>query len=301
MREQNRNRIKDNRLFDIINILLLLIILFIMIYPFWNVLVTSLSDPKSLALKGTTGFLPRGLSFEGYRLLIQEPTLPRYYLNTILYLVLGTVFKLFLSIITGYALSVRRFFLGKPIMILMVITMFIGGGLIPYFLLVRQLGMINSIWVMIIPGALDVYNCIVFKTFFQQLPGELYDAAAIDGANDIILLWKVVVPISKALIATFSIFAIVGYWNGWWDALLFLNKQEMHPIQMYLRKILVSMEMMAADTTGAASVRTGLESVSILRTVRSAAIVVTTLPIICVYPFFQKYFTKGVIVGSLKG
>jgi putative aldouronate transport system permease protein len=201
----------------------------------------------------------------------------------------------------GYVLSVRRYFAQKFVMIVMVITMFVSGGLIPYYVLIKALRGFDTIWVMVVPGAIEVFTCIIFRTFFKQLPTELKDSAFMDGANDVIILFMIYIPISKPLLATFAIFSVVGYWNSWFDALLFLRKIEMHPIQMFLRNLLIQM---MALTSGAGQMRTDVGGAEILertRIVRAASIVVTTLPIMLVYPFFQKYFTKGIIIGSIKG
>jgi putative aldouronate transport system permease protein len=294
-------RMNDEAVFNLCNYVFLCVVLFVMLYPFWNVLMTAFSAPKDLAEAGNVNFLPRGFSLYGYKELLLYNKLPRYFLNTVLYCVLGTFLRLLVAALTGYALSVKRFFARKVIMIAMVITMFISGGLIPNYILIKQLGGFDKIWVMVVPGALDVYTCIVFKTFFQQLPSELIDAAYIDGANDIKLLFRVVLPVSTALLATFAIFSIVSYWNEWFSALLYLRKTNMHPIQMFLRSLLVNMETLKVGV-GSSSVNVGGAEV-IMRThvVRAASIVITTLPIMLIYPFFQKYFTKGILVGSLKG
>lgn len=289
-----------DRVFIISNGIFLTIILVLMIYPFWNVVMTSFSDVNEISRHGGVNLLPRGFSTVGYRRLFQEKMLFRYYANTILYAGIGTMLCLLVSALTGYALSVPTFSLRRPIMILMVITMYVSGGLIPYYLWINQLGMLDTLWVMVIPGALNVYNCIVFKTFFQQIPSDMKEAAYLDGANDVQLLWYIVLPVSKALLATFAIFSVVSYWNGWFDAMIFLRDTSKYPIQNYLRNLLINMASLAADptTAQATQARTDTDTVKL---VRSAVIVVTTLPIMVIYPFFQKHFAKGVIVGSLKG
>ncbi|MDR1060570.1 MAG: carbohydrate ABC transporter permease [Clostridiales bacterium] len=294
-------RINGDSVFGFANYALLCAMLFVMLYPFWHVVMTSFSDIKALAETGNVGFLPKGLSLRGYRELLLYDRLPRYFANTFLYLALGTALRLFISAITGFAISVNRFFARKFVTIAMVVTMFVSGGLIPTYMLIRALNGFNTVWVMVVPAALDVYTCIVFKTFFQQLPGELKDASAIDGANDLVMLFRIVLPLSKALLATFAIFSIVGYWNEWFSALLYLRKAEMHPIQMFLRSLLVNMETMKSGASATSMNITGTEVLMNLKVVRSASIVVTTLPIVLIYPFFQKHFAKGIMVGSLKG
>ena len=300
---KSRNAVKmliSDRIFMVIVTSILLLVLFLMIYPFWNVFMTSISDQELLRTMGNVSFLPRGFSMEGYRLLFQNNMLLRYYANTVTYALTGTAFLLIVSSLTGYALSVKTFCLRKVMMTLMIITMYVSGGLIPSYLLIRKLGWFDTLWVMTVPGALSVYNCIVFKTFFQQIPDELKEAAFLDGANDLQLLIRIILPLSKALLATFAIFSIVGFWNGWFDALVYLRDTSRYPIQNYLRSLLVNMETLASDTMSKAASQARMTA-QVYRVVRGAAIVVTTLPIMMVYPFFQKYFAKGVIVGSLKG
>ena len=294
--------IDGDKAFGFANITLLTLILLTMLYPFWYVIIQSFSDPIRLGRMGNPNLLPRGFSLFGYIDLLQYKQFPRYVMNTVIYLTLGTIFRLLISSLAGYVLSVKRFKPGKVIMIAMVFTMFFGGGLIPTYILIRSLGWFNTVWVIVVPGALDVYACIVFKTFFQQLPGELKDAAEIDGANDPMMLFRIIVPVSKPLLATFAIFSIVAYWNDWWSALIYLRKTEMHPIQMLLRNLLVVGEAIKGQANAAGAVRyNAVEAIYKMQVTRSASIVVTTLPIMLIYPFFQKYFTKGIIVGSLKG
>ena len=279
-----------------------IVLLFVMLYPFWYVIMTSFSDPNKLAELGNVDFWPRGYSIIGYQELLLYKLFPRYIFNTIVYFTLGTILRLTIASLMGYVLSVNHFFARKFVMTLMVVTMFIGGGLIPYYVLIRSLKGLDTIWVMVVPGAIDVFTCIIFRTFFKQLPDELKDSAFIDGANDLVLLFRIILPISKPLLATFAIFSIVNYWNSWFDALLFLRKIEMHPIQMFLRNLIINMMTLTSGESGSIEYKiTGAEMLMRTRIVRSASIVVTTLPIMLVYPFFQKYFTKGIIIGSLKG
>ncbi len=298
---EKRNTIRmtrGDRVFTVVNMTLLILMCLIMVYPFWNTFMTAISDPLSLSQKGNVTFLPEGLSTEGFRILFREKFLPRYFLNTILYASLGTIFQLTVSTLTGFALSFKRFCLKKLVMALMLVTMYISGGLIPTYLLIRQLGWFDTVWVMTVPGAINVYNVIIFKTFFQQQPYELREAAYLDGATDLQLLTRVILPLSKALLATFAIFSIVGYWNSWFDALIYLRKNELYPIQNFMRSLVVNLQSLSTEMGGSNNVRIGTSTPKV---VRAAAIVLTTLPIMLIYPFFQKYFAKGIIVGSLKG
>jgi len=273
----------------------MLFVIFVMTYPFVYVVSMSFSDSSQLLINGNVLLLPRGFSVAAYEVLLKNSNILRYYLNSIIYAIGHTFFILLISSLTGYALSIRSFFARRVILILMTITMFISGGLVPYYLLIRNLGLVNNVLVMMIPSAINVWYCILFRTFFQQLPASLRESAFIDGANDFIILFKIILPVSKAMMATFAVFALVGSWNDWFTALLFLHKNELHPVQMLLRKMLVNLDLNNINTRDLKMI------VKDTRTVRCAAIVITIVPIICVYPFFQKYFTKGVLVGSLKG
>ena len=295
-----KKRLNSDTIFSFFNLFFLLIVLFLMLYPFWYVVMTSFSDAGRILKEGNVILWPRGFSLDGYKQLLMYKALPQYFINTLIYVVLGTLLRIIVASLAGYSLSVKRFVAGKFIMIAMVITMFISGGLIPTYMLIKSLNGFDTIWVMVIPGAIDVYTCIVFKTFFQQLPGELKDAAEIDGANDLLMLTRIILPVSKPLLATFAIFAIVGYWNEWFSALLYLNSKSMHPIQMFLRNLLVSMQTIASES-GSAGKIVSMDALIKARIVRMCSIVVSTLPIILIYPFFQRFFTKGIIVGSLKG
>jgi ABC-type sugar transport system, permease component len=290
--------LKRYDLFDVCNITFLVITITLLLYPFIYVFSTSLSEASLLVRDGNVNLFPRGFSLQAYVTLLDNSKLLNYYLNSVMYAVLSAVFVILISSLTGYALSVKSFFAAKPIMVLMVITMFFNGGLIPYYMLIRDLHGIDKIWVMFIPGAINVWNCIIFKTFFQQLPSSLKEAAFMDGANDIYILFKIILPISKPLIATFAVFSLIATWNEWFTPLLFFNNPDLQPAQMLLRKILVEMDAMAVQQAG---LNNAVALQQDTRAVKAAAIVITSLPIVCVYPFFQKYFTKGILVGSLKG
>jgi putative aldouronate transport system permease protein len=286
---------KRDKLFGILNTVFLAFVILVMTYPFIYVLSMSFSDSDQLLVDGSVVLLPRGFSVAAYKVLIDNSDIFTYYLNSIVYAAGSTVFVLLISSLTGYALSVTTFFARKVIMVLMTITMFIGGGLVPYYILIKNLGMVNTIWVMMVPSAINVWNCILFKSFFQQIPPSMRESAFIDGANDFVILFKIILPLSKAMLATFAVFALVGSWNDWFTALLFLHKEKMYPVQMLLRKMLVNLDLNNINTRALKMI------VKDTRTVRCAAIVITVAPIVCVYPFFQKYFTKGIMIGAIKG
>ena len=202
----------------------------------------------------------------------------------------------------AYPLTVKEFKGKKLINVLLLITMFFGGGLIPSYLNIRNLGMLNTLWVMIIPGCVSAWNVIMFVNFFNTIPDSLRESATIDGAGHLRILVFIVIPLSKALLATVSLFTIVGYWNDYFTALIYLTDSDKMPIQIFLRKIMISMDITQGNTSSGSDMSRMLDMVNANpRTVKAAAAILTMLPILCVYPFLQKYFAKGVMIGAVKG
>jgi putative aldouronate transport system permease protein len=286
-------------LFDVANITILTLLSVAFIYPLYNTLVISFSE--STAMLRTTGILllPAGFSLKSYQFLFSDPLLLRYYLNTVYYAGTGTFLMLLVTSLMAYPMVYRQFVGKKLITVIMVITMFFGGGLIPYYILIKQLRMADTLWVMIVPNAISAWNMILFRTFFQEIPPSLRESAMIDGASHFRILFTIILPLSKPLLATFALFSLVGQWNDFFTALLFLNDRREWPVQMMLRKLLV-----LVDFTDIQNRVMGFELWSKYvssRTLKCAAVIVTVAPILCVYPFMQKYFVKGVLVGSIKG
>ncbi len=279
--------------FRILNTLLMLVVCVIMLYPFWYVVVCSLS---SLQHVQTTTFIlwPDGLHWDAYLQVFRDDMIPRAYLNTIIITVGGTLLSMLLTIIGAFCLS-RKDLPGKKAMTMFVVfTMLFNGGLIPTYLLVRSLGMLNSLSSLIFPTAISTYNMIILRNFFSSVPDSLAEAATIDGASQRTYMLKILLPLSGAAIATITLFYAVDYWNSYFNSLIYITKRELLPMQAILRQALMTSEfetMMFDD-----AVQT-LPS----EMLKDAMIVVTALPIICVYPFIQRYFVKGVMVGSLKG
>lgn len=287
------------QVFDVFNVIFMALIALVMILPMVHVFSISFSEGQE-SIKGGFFFYPHGFNLEGYKTIFKDPLLVRSYGNTILYVVGNTLFTLVFTAMTAYPLSVAGFRLKKFVTIFLTITMFISGGTIPTYILMRNLKLVNTIWVMMIPFCVGAYNVILFRTFFQGIPPALREAAIIDGASEMRVLFNIILPSSKAIFATIGLFTIVGKWNSWFDALIYLNAETMYPLQMILRKILFntdsSMKNMDPITRQLFSTNkvTG-------QNIKMAAIIVTTLPILCVYPFVQKYFVKGVFVGTIKG
>lgn len=289
---------RGERIFRCVNNLIMLLLMLITLYPMLYVLFASLSDPTEFGK--VTGILwkPAGFSLRGYIAVLQSENIWLGFRNTIFYVIVGTCCSMVITILGAYPLS-RKFMLKKPIMMLTVFTMFFGGGMIPTFLVVQSLGITNTVWAMIVPGMLSVYNMIVLRTSFQSIPEDLYESAAIDGASHLTMLARIALPLSKASLATITLFYAVGKWGEWYNALVYLQKRrDLYPLQMFLRELLVKQENM--DALLSSSVGVTADSVLLQEIIKYATIIVTTVPILLVYPFLQKYFVKGVLVGSVK-
>lgn len=281
--------------FDVILVILMILLSAIFIYPLLNMLALSFSDSQEL--KSLPVYLmPKGFSLESYKALLNDSRTILYYWNTIQYAAVGTVIMLLTTSLMAYPLSIPSMRGRKLVSILLTITMFFGGGLIPYYVTIMQLGMIDSFWVMVIPGAISAYNVIVFKTFFMSIPESLRESAGLDGAGHFRILFQIILPLSKAVIATFALFSIVGYWNDYMTALLYLRDDTKYPIQLLMRRLLVLMDYKDASTAQLLKDYRAISS----RTTKAAATIITVVPVLCVYPFMQKHFAKGVLVGSIK-
>ena len=282
--------------------LILTVALVIVAYPLIYILSASISNPTIVAA-GEMWLLPKDITFEGYRRVFQDSSIWNGYLNTVIYTVVGTLVNLVVTLPAAYALS-RRDFVGRNLfMILFIVTMFFGGGLVPTYLVVRSLGLVDSMWALILPGATSVWNLIVCRTFFQSsIPRELQEAAEIDGCSNFRLYFRIILPLSTALIAVMALFFGVGHWNNYFSAMIYLNQQEKYPLQLVLRQILVLQQMSAQAGTIDATMATSLNNkAEVAALVKYAVIIVATLPIIAVYPFLQRYFVQGVMIGSVKG
>ncbi|MDI6619306.1 MAG: carbohydrate ABC transporter permease [Clostridiales bacterium] len=286
----------EDRIYNIINIILATLVLCITLYPFLYVIVASLSSPESVN-SGSVWLFPIGINLNAYNVVLKDKQIWSGYFNTIWYTLIGTVINLIMTTLAAYPLSRRTFNGRRIIMPIIAFTMFFGGGMIPTYILIKNLGMLDSRWVMVIPGAISTWNLIIMRSFFENIPESLHEAAIIDGANDLYILVRIVVPLSKPVMAVMTLFYAVGHWNSFFDALLYLNSSQLYPLQMILRKVLIqfdNMEQMKA-------IGTFEDRESIGQTVRYATIIVSTLPILLVYPFLQKYFASGVMIGAIKG
>ena len=269
----------------------------ITIVPLIYVLVASFMDPATLINKGIS-FNPKDWTIQGYQRVFADDSILRGFVNSLFYSFSFSLLTVFITMITAYPLSRPNLAGKKIIMTFFVITMFVGGGLIPTYLLVKNLGMLDSVWAIIIPGAINVWNIILARTYFSSLPKELSEAATIDGANDLQILFKVMLPLAKPIMFVLFLYAFVGQWNSYFDAMIYIKDPDLQPLQLVLRNILIqnqpSQDMVGANTAMA-------EMKQIAELIKYATIVISSLPLIIMYPFFQKYFDKGVLVGSVKG
>ncbi len=289
-------RTKGEVIFGVINTVFMVVMAFVTLYPLWHVLMASISVPTRIMAHRGLLFKPLGLSNEAYVQVFKHPLLIRSYLNTIFYVLVGTTINMVMTFHGAYVLSRRNVYFKKHIMIMITITMFISGGMVPDYLLISGLGMLNTPWAILLPGAIGTYNMVMMRTYFQGIPYELEESARIDGATDIRILYQIILPVSTPIIAVIALYYGVGHWNSWFNAMIYLTDRNLFPIQLVLREILIQGSMDALEDTAINSSWKAVEE-----TLKYATIIVATVPILCVYPFLQKYFDKGVLVGALKG
>jgi putative aldouronate transport system permease protein len=276
------------------------IILLSVIFPLLNILSCSFSDMDYVA-RGEIWLLPKGINFEGYKIVFNDEHLMIGYMNTIIYTLCGTILNLILTLTAGYALSKKSLPGRGFIMVYCLITMYFSGGMIPMYLLIRSLKLLDTRLVMIITGAISIYNLIVSRTFFQGIPKDLEDSAIIDGCSTFRLFIKIVIPLSKALIGVLALYYGVSHWNSYHTALIYISSNNKKPLQLFLRKILVLLEMPDDVVNPFESSERVREAEKLKQLIQYSSIVVSSLPVIIIYPFLQKYFDKGVLLGSLKG
>ena len=291
-----KGSIGDN-IFGVVNTILMIGLMGVTLYPLLYAAFASVSDPASFMQFRGALLRPLGFTLEAYRRVFDNPMILIGYRNTLFYMIAGTFLNLLMTSLGAYVLSRRNVPLIRPIMMGIVFTMFFSGGLIPTFLLVgRTLGMMDTPWALIVPVAISTYNLIIMRTGFEAVPYELEEAARIDGANDLDILFRVILPLSKPVLAVMILFYAVAHWNAFFSAMVYLRNREWYPLQLVLREILIVNAIDSMVTGGS----TG-DVIPIGETIKYATIVVATLPILCVYPFLQRYFVKGVMIGAIKG
>lgn len=291
-------RSRGDKIFDFFNIVIISIIVLIVLYPLYFIIIASFSSPD-LVNSGNLWLLPKEVSFEGYLRIFREASIWRGFSNSILYTVVGTSINVVLVLTAGYALS-RADLAGRNMfMLIIVFTMFFSGGLIPNYLLVKNLGMLNTMWALVIPNAVSAYNIIITRTFFQAtIPNELLEASKVDGCSNTRFFLRIVLPLSLPIVAVMVLFSAVSHWNSYFNALIYLRDDNLFPLQIILRSILISNEVsesMNLDMTDVVA----QQQISDL--MKYGVIIISSLPVLVLYPFMQKYFVKGVMIGSVKG
>jgi putative aldouronate transport system permease protein len=291
---------KKINIFDVINTTLLLIICFTMLYPFWNSLVKSFSSNAEI-MRGNVYLWPRNLTFTGYKTLFRDSLFFSALQNTVIIVVVGTFIRVVLSLMAGFAFSKKKLAGRKILFMIFLITMFFNGGIVPTFIIVNKLGLYNNRWALILLGSMPVYYMILARSFFWQLPDAIEESALIDGATYLQIFFRIVLPVSKALIATIIIFSSVALWNIFIQGIIYLQDSYKYPLQVFVRMKVFESEMISADPQTAAMIAETLDQDAYgSETLKMTVLTVTSVPIILIYPFFQKYFIKGVTLGAVK-
>ena len=296
-------RSKEDIIFDTIIFIILTIIFLVVAYPLYFIIISSISAPEAVA-GGKVVLLPVDINLRGYQEVFKDNRIMRSFLNSVFYTFCGTVINLAVTLPTAYALSRSRFVLKKFVTTFYLITMFIGGGMIPTYMVVQKTGLLDSMWGLIIPGALGVYNMIVARTFFQQnISEELYEAAEIDGCSHARFFFSIALPLSGAIIAIMVLYYGVGHWNAYFNALLYMQTEEKFPLQLILRSILVQNEAQLgqAASTSAAAREAAQQQRQLVELMKYSLIIISSIPVLILYPLIQKHFVKGVMIGSVKG
>lgn len=288
---------KGERIFDAVLISFSILILVIVAYPLYFVVIASFSNPEAV-LGGKLSFWPIGFNLESYKMILDEPKIWLGYRNSVIYTILGTVINLILTTLAAFPLSRKDMPYRRLLTFVITFTMLFSGGMIPVYMVVRGLKLTDTIWAMVIPNAIATYNMLVMKNYFQSsIPEELHEAAAIDGCGPFQSLLRVVLPLSRPILAVITLFYAVGHWNAFFNAIIYLRDQKLYPLQIVLREIMLqnSLEAVGGDMTGM------YEKVMRGETMKYAVIIVASVPVLLFYPLVQKYFTKGIMVGAIKG
>lgn len=288
-------RSRGERVFSVFNYIFLSIVVIICFYPVWYVFVASFSDSNLLTQHMGLLVKPLGFSTDAYKKVFQNPMILKGYCNTLFILVVGVILDLVMTSLGAYFLSRKRVMFKMPVMMLIIFTMFFSGGMIPFYLNLKDLKLTNTLWGLIIPFMINTYNLVILRTSFESIPESLIEAAQIDGAGHITILRQIVLPLSKAILAVMVLYYGVSIWNSWFWASAIIRTREMYPLQVILREILMQNDV-SSMTTGASAA----DQEAIGMTIKYATIMVATIPILCVYPFLQKHFAKGTMVGAVK-
>ena len=295
---KKRNHIRTSfgyKCFTVFNYVFLTIVIGITLYPFWHAMMVSISEPSAYMRHRGLMFLPLGFDLSSFEAVFQNPNIGYGFYNSIINVVVGVALASILTFFAAYATTRKDFYWKKPVTVMMVLTMFISGGLIPLYLTVNGLGLINTRWSIILPVLLNTYNIIVTKVYFSSIPDSLEESARLDGANDFVILFKIFLPLSTPIIAVVLLFYTVEKWNAWFNASIFLNERKLFPVSLILREILIS-----NDTSSMTSGVQVSDKEPIAETIKYATMMVTVIPIVVLYPFLQKYFIQGMMLGAVK-
>ena len=284
---------RGEKIFQVVNAVVLLGVVAVTLYPFVNIIAQSFSGESQIR-SGQVNLWPKGFNTTTYQLVMSDSMFWTNYKNTVIYTVVATAIAMVLTTCYAYVLSKKRLRGRKVFIGIAVFTMFFNGGLIPNYVLISSLGMTNSLWAIVLPNAISVFNLLVMKSFFENLPEELEEAAQIDGLSTFGILFRIVLPLSKAVMATMVLFYAVAFWNSWFQAFLYMDRAELFPVTVYLRNLI-------AGASTAASSSAGADLAQVASNIQSVTMVLTVLPILCIYPFIQRYFVSGIMLGSVKG
>ena len=305
--QKNKNSIigrsRGDIIFDAITFIILTIIFIIVAYPLYFVVISSFSNPNAVA-SGDVILYPVGINFDGYKKVFENKKVITGFINSIIYTICGVILDLSVTIPTAYALSRKDFYGQKFVMIYYLITMFVNGGMIPTYLVVKNCGLLNTMWAVILPGSMNVYNMIVAKTFFRSnLPNELLEAAKLDGCSNVKFFFSIAIPLSNALIAVMVLFFGVGQWNEYFNALLYFSDEKKFPLQLVLRSILIqnSMQLVTKNNLSGEAMKAIEKQRQTVELMKYSLIIISSIPVLVIYPFVQKHFVKGVMIGSVKG
>lgn len=284
-------------LFDVLNVVILCMLTVITVYPFLHVAFASISIPSELAAHSGLLLFPRGIQWEAYKLVLNNPLILSGYKNTLIYVTIGTTLNIIVTALMAYALSRKGVLLRNYVMMFIVFTMFFSGGLIPTYLMIKNLGLLNSMGALVLPGLISTMNLIIMRTYFQSIPESLEESAKLDGAGEWTILFKIVIPLSMPVISVMILYYGVAHWNAWFNASIYLNKADLYPLQLVLRNILIN------NNTDDMMVTLGIDKKGqdMSEVIKYTTIMVATIPVLLVYPFLQRYFAKGVMIGAVKG
>jgi len=285
---------RGQRAFQGVNALVLTGVVVVTLYPFVNVLARSFSSEQYIR-SGEVNLWPRGLNLTTYQQVTSDALFWTNYRNTVVYAVVATLISIVLTTSYAYVLS-KRHLRGRGVLIaIAVFTMFFNGGIIPNYVLVSTLGMRNTIWAIVVPNAISVFNLLIMKAFFEAMPPELEEAGAVDGLNTYQMLWYIVLPLSKAVLATMVLFYAVSFWNSWFSAFLYMDRQDLFPVTVYLRNLIAGASSLTNESMASGT------QLQVAANIKAVTVVLTCLPIMLIYPFIQRYFVSGVMLGAVKG